>query len=104
GVLDLQCDRGRIVIGLSVVGHRHDAGFEIPARRRYRLPQVRGEGGGHATGGKRISDEGWAAERRHVRTPTISLGFDGCAADASAYLDMCVPLSSINATTGCGPG
>ena len=27
-VLDLQYDRGRIVIGLIVVGHRHDAGLQ----------------------------------------------------------------------------
>ena len=28
-VLDLQCDRSRIVIGLVVVGHRHDAGLQV---------------------------------------------------------------------------
>ena len=28
-ILDLQCDRGRIVIGLIVVGHRHDASLQI---------------------------------------------------------------------------
>jgi hypothetical protein len=28
-VLDLQCDRSRIVISLIVVGHRHDAGLQV---------------------------------------------------------------------------
>ncbi len=30
-VLDLPCHRWRIIIGLTMIGHRHDAGLEVRA-------------------------------------------------------------------------
>ena len=72
-VLDLQSDRRRIVVGLTMIGHRHDAGLEVRARSRYRLLQVGRKGCDSAAAGQRIADNGDTAERRHVCTSTISL-------------------------------
>src|SRR5258705_7587951 len=82
-VLDLQRDRSGIVIGLTVIGHRHDAGLEIGAGSRYRLLQVRGEGGNPAMAGQGIAAKSGAAERPHLRTSARSMGV-GCSAPRPA--------------------
>src|SRR5258708_10904377 len=89
-VLDLQRDRSGIVIGLTVIGHRHDAGLEIEAGSRYRLLQVRGEGGNPAMAGQRIAHEGDSAERHHPPALAYSLG-EGCPYPGRAYRGRYAP-------------
>ena len=42
---DLMADGGGIVVGVTIVGHRHDTRFHARARRRNRLLQIGREGG-----------------------------------------------------------
>ena len=43
-VVDLKTDRGRIVIGLTVIGHRDNGGFQIGPGRCHRLLKMGGKG------------------------------------------------------------
>lgn len=48
---DLEANGGRIIVGVAVVGHRHDAGVRRRIRFRDRLLQVGREGGDPAAAG-----------------------------------------------------
>ncbi len=64
-VPDLQSDRGGVIVSLTVIGHRHDAGLRFRTRIRDRLLQVCGEGGNPAAARKRIADESDTADGCH---------------------------------------
>ncbi len=56
-VVDLDTDRGRIIIDLAVIGHRHDHGFQIAPRGLNGALQIGGKGRDAAAAGQRVSDE-----------------------------------------------
>ena len=67
-VANLEADHRRIVVGLAVVGHRDDAGFEVGVHGCDGVSQVGREGRDAATARQGVSDEGNALEAGHVRT------------------------------------
>ena len=88
-VLDLQSDRRRIIVDLTMIGHRHDAGLQSSGREvDIGLLQVGREGCNSAAAGQRIADEGDTAERRHVRT-SISLKIAGRPERPDVHLIGC---------------
>ncbi len=42
-VVDLEADRGRIIVSMTVIGHRHDGGFHACTRLRDSLLQIGSE-------------------------------------------------------------
>jgi hypothetical protein len=79
-VPDLQDDGRRIVIGLIVVGHRHDAGLQIWSRIRDRALQIGRERCNPAAARQRIADQRNPAGRRHVRASAGAVHFGSSGA------------------------
>src|SRR5258708_38345343 len=83
-VLDLKSDRRRIIIGLTMIGHRHDAGFQVRARCRYRLLQVGRKGCDATAAGPRNADKWDSAEGRALGHPGTPVGLEEGWADDPA--------------------
>ncbi len=83
---DLQGDRSGIIIGLTVVGHRHDRGLKIRPRGRYRAFQVGREGCDSAAAWQRIADHRDPAQRRHVRAWARPVDWGTAGADGMKRL------------------
>jgi hypothetical protein len=54
---DLEANNGRIIIGLAMIAHRHDAAFKIGSLDGDRLLKIGRKGGDPAAAGKGIADE-----------------------------------------------
>src|ERR1700738_3028270 len=87
-ILDLQRDRSRIVIGLIVVGHRHDEGLQAWLRIRNRAVQVGGKCRDTAAARQRIADHRDPAERRQVRASVGPVNF-GRSEAAGCWPSLC---------------
>jgi hypothetical protein len=60
-VVDLQSNNRRIIVGMTMIGHCHDAGFHIFARLGNSLLQVRRKSGDSAAAWQRVANECQAA-------------------------------------------
>jgi hypothetical protein len=66
-IVNLKANAGWIVVGVTMVGHRHDTGFHVRACRCDRPLQIGREGADSATSRKRIPDERKTAHLGHAR-------------------------------------
>ena len=71
---DLMADGGRVVVGVTVVGHRHDASFHVRVGRCNRLLQIGREGCDSAAARQRIPYECDTAELGHGRASVERTG------------------------------
>src|SRR3984893_208536 len=98
--LDLQSDRRRIIVNLTMVGHGNDACLKSGVRGRYGLLKMGCESGYPAAAGQRIADEGDTADWRHDRT-SISAN---CGRETAADLMEHTARSCNKEAIESGPG
>src|SRR3984957_7607806 len=98
--LDLQSDRRRIIVNLTMIGHGHDAGLKRGVRSRDGLLKMGCESSDPAAAGQRIADKGDTTDRRHDRTSIPA----NCARGKGAGLMECPARSCSKEGIGSGPG
>jgi hypothetical protein len=81
----LAANDGWIVVSMAMVGHRHDRGIKVWARRRDRLLKMRRECRDSATARQRIPDKCQMAEPGHGRATVDA--FASGVSDSSALVN-----------------
>ena len=69
-VFDLKANNRRVIVGMALIGHRHDAGIKIWTRRRDRLLKMRRECRDPASARQGIPDERETVEPGHDSAST----------------------------------